>query len=163
MVSDVRKGITKCRIMTERLQHKFSISPVSVTCKCCSSNDEDVPHMILEYLTLLNQRKSFYPRIMDLNINNSCIVKWKEMFNIRERVRQLFLGCSSFPEIQVKSMQRSGTEAIRIQIQLSKPKREINNITNSQNTKKEGISVQTQNIDCGYSLEPPHSDLSKHR
>ena len=33
-------------------------------------------------------------------------------------------------------MQRSGTEAIRTQIQPSKPKREITNITNSQNTKR---------------------------
>ena len=33
-------------------------------------------------------------------------------------------------------MQRLGTEAIRTQIQLSKPKREITNITNSQNTKR---------------------------
>ena len=32
-------------------------------------------------------------------------------------------------------MQRSGTEAIRTQIQPSKPKRKITNITNSQNTK----------------------------
>ena len=32
-------------------------------------------------------------------------------------------------------MQRSGTEAIRPQIQPSKPKQEITNITNSQNTK----------------------------
>ena len=36
----------------------------------------------------------------------------------------------------VKCMQRSGTEAIRTQIQPSKPKREITNITNSQNTKR---------------------------
>ena len=35
---------------------------------------------------------------------------------------------------KVKSMQRSGTEAIRTQLQPSKPKREITNITNSQNT-----------------------------
>ena len=35
----------------------------------------------------------------------------------------------------VKSMQRSGTEAIRTQLQPSKLKREITNITNSQNTK----------------------------
>ena len=35
---------------------------------------------------------------------------------------------------KVKSMQRSGTEAIRTQIQPSKPKREISKITNSQNT-----------------------------
>ena len=33
-------------------------------------------------------------------------------------------------------MQRLGTEAIRTQIQPSEPKREINNITNSQNTKR---------------------------
>ena len=32
-------------------------------------------------------------------------------------------------------MQRSGTEAIRTQLQPSKPKREITNITNSQNIK----------------------------
>ena len=38
--------------------------------------------------------------------------------------------------MKVKSMQRSGTEAIRTQIQPSKPKREITNITNSQNTKR---------------------------
>ena len=36
----------------------------------------------------------------------------------------------------VKSMQRPGTEAIRTQIQLSKPKREITRITNNQNTKR---------------------------
>ena len=33
-------------------------------------------------------------------------------------------------------MQRSGSEAIRTQIEPSKPKREITNITNSQNTKR---------------------------
>ena len=38
--------------------------------------------------------------------------------------------------IEVNSMQRSGTEAIRTQIQPSKPKLEITNITNSQNIKR---------------------------
>ena len=33
-------------------------------------------------------------------------------------------------------MQRSGTESIRTQLQPSKPKQEITNITNSQNAKK---------------------------
>ena len=37
--------------------------------------------------------------------------------------------------LEVNSMQRSGTEAIRTPFQPSKPKREITNITNSQNTK----------------------------
>ena len=40
------------------------------------------------------------------------------------------------PHTKKKSMQRSGTEAIRTQIQPSKPKREITNIPNSQNTKR---------------------------
>ena len=40
-----------------------------------------------------------------------------------------------YQSLKVKSMQRSGTEAIRTQRQSSKPKREITNITNSQNTK----------------------------
>ena len=38
--------------------------------------------------------------------------------------------------LKVRSMQSSGTEAIRTQIQPSKPKLEITNITNSQNTKE---------------------------
>ena len=37
---------------------------------------------------------------------------------------------------KVKSMQRSGKEALKTQIQPSKPKREITKITNSQNTKR---------------------------
>ena len=41
----------------------------------------------------------------------------------------------SITTVTVKCMQRSGTEAIRIQLQPSKPKREITNITNIQNTK----------------------------
>ena len=38
--------------------------------------------------------------------------------------------------LKVKSAQRSGTEAIKTQIQPSKPKRELTKITNSQNTKR---------------------------
>ena len=37
--------------------------------------------------------------------------------------------------VKVKRMQRSETEAISTQLHPSKPKREINDITNSQNTK----------------------------
>ena len=41
----------------------------------------------------------------------------------------------------VKRMQKSGTEANRTQIQSSKPKREITNITNSPNTKENSNMV----------------------
>ena len=39
-------------------------------------------------------------------------------------------------QLKVKSMQRSGTVAIRTQIQPLKPKRELTNVANSQNTKR---------------------------
>ena len=39
---------------------------------------------------------------------------------------------------KIKSMRRSGSEAIRTQLKLLKPKREITYITNSQNTKTIG-------------------------
>ena len=67
--------------------------------------------------------------------------------------------------LKVKSMQRSGTEAIRTQIQPSKPKWEITNITNNQNTKRtygqpseQLLSEQTNfvelNIFAAAHLEP---------
>ena len=42
----------------------------------------------------------------------------------------------AYPTEKVKSMQRSGNEAIRNQPSPQNPKREITNITNSQNTKR---------------------------
>ena len=45
-------------------------------------------------------------------------------------------GHNFSPIIKVKSMQRSGTEDIRTQIQPSKPKWEITNMTDSQITKR---------------------------
>ena len=48
-------------------------------------------------------------------------------------------------------MQRSGTEAIRTQIQPSKPKRETTNITNSQNTNLENNRVSSFFRKSGHS------------
>ena len=46
-------------------------------------------------------------------------------------------GCDrNSRRLKVKSVQISGTEAIRTKIQPSNPKREITNITNIQNTKR---------------------------
>ena len=53
--------------------------------------------------------------------------------SVRPSVRACVCGCV---HIKLKSMQRSGTDAIRTQLQSSNPKREITNITNSQNTKR---------------------------
>ena len=55
------------------------------------------------------------------------------------------LDLGAIPSIRkVKSMQRTGTEAIRPQIQPSKPKREITYITNCQNTKRTCVQPSQQ-------------------
>ena len=46
-------------------------------------------------------------------------------------------------------MQRSGTEAIRTQIQSTKPKRETTNITNSRNTKRTYGQPSEQSSEVG--------------
>ena len=56
--------------------------------------------------------------------------------------------------INVQSMQRTGTEANRTRIQPSKPKREITNITNSQNTKR----THGQPSEQLFSKSWPHSN-----
>ena len=47
-----------------------------------------------------------------------------------------YVSMANVMPMEVRSMQKSGTEEIRTQIQPSKPKLEIINITNSQNTKE---------------------------
>ena len=53
-------------------------------------------------------------------------------------------------------MQRSGTEAIRTQIQPSKPKPEITKITNSQNTKRTYGQPSTQLFPKRWPLSNPN-------
>ena len=101
-------------------------------------------------------------------------VHLQTLFNVTLNYLMLRSGVKIFIHVhllKVKSMQRSGTETIKTQIQPSKPKREITQITNSQNTKKTyGIRVSSffqknvatqqpkefkggHNICCKYVLE----------
>ena len=61
------------------------------------------------------------------DIGSDCISFWSLL---------IYYFQVNYINLKVKSMQTSGTEAIRTQLQSSKPKREITNITNSQNTKR---------------------------
>ena len=68
--------------------------------------------------------------------------------------------------VKVKSIQRSETEAIRIQIQPSKPKREITKITNSQNTKRKYDQPSEQLFPKRWPLSNPNRtkhNIKRHR
>ena len=61
-VTDVRKGITKCRMLTgtyllQSNRNKFNNSE-SAICKCCGIEIEDIIHMLLECPALFYERKS---------------------------------------------------------------------------------------------------------
>ena len=108
-VFDVKKGITKCRMITGTylLQtncHKFSKATVSAICKCCGLNEEDLAHLLLECPSLINQRKPLYTELKSKVINCIGAMKWRELFNNkRENLVKLILDCSSFSVIKDKA------------------------------------------------------------
>ena len=104
-VSDVRKGITKCRMITgtymlQSIKSKFSKSPVDAICKCCGLDNEDLPHMLLECPALLVPRKQFYPDIKSMVIDIIEEEQWKNKFSNRKQLVKLILDCSSYPELR---------------------------------------------------------------
>ena len=73
-MSDVKKGITKCRMITgtymlQTSKSKFGRSTVSSICNCCGLDDDDFPHMVLGCPALINQRKVFRPTLKRLGFH----------------------------------------------------------------------------------------------
>ena len=63
--------------------------------------------------------------------------------------------------LKLKSMKRPGTEAIRTQIQRSKPKRKITKITNSQNTTRIYGQPSEQLFPKRWPLSNPKGTVSR--
>ena len=63
-------------------------------------------------------------------------------------------------ELKTKSMQRPGTEAIRTQIHPSKPKREITQITNSQNIMRTHGQPREQLFPKSWPLSNPKTAIT---
>ena len=75
---------------------------------------------------------------LKINIGHSDLYLMVQFFAYISRPSDV---CTTFVGVvKVKRMQRSGTEAIRTQIQPLKTKREITNITNSQNTREHMVN-----------------------
>ena len=107
VVSDVRKGTIKCRMLTgtyilQSTSHKFSRATVSATCKCCGLYEEDLAHMLLECPAFIHQRKPLYSEIKTLVINCIGAQKWRELFNSRDNQVKLLLDCSRYSIIKDK-------------------------------------------------------------
>ena len=90
--------------------------------------------------TTTKQKKTYHTRncilLYVLYIVNDTTISQPSNYHLHAPKKSLKSAYLHSVRIKVKNMQRSGTEAIRTQIQPSKPKREITKITNSQNTKR---------------------------
>ena len=100
-ITEVRRGITKCRLVTgtyllQTNKHKFSKTSESASCKCCALGDEDIIHMLLDCPALHVQRKQYFSNVKSIVINCIGINEWKETFNSKEKLVQLILDSSWF-------------------------------------------------------------------
>ena len=100
-VSDVRKGITKSRMITGTYMlqsnvYKFSNATESSICKCCATDSEDIVHMLLDCPALFAQRKQYFGDLRSLIVNCVGIKQWESTFNTKENIVRLILDCSSF-------------------------------------------------------------------
>ena len=107
IVSDVRKATIKCRMLTitymlQSASHKFSRANVSATCKCCGLYDEDLAHMLLECPAFIHQKKPIYSQFKTKVINCIGAQHWRELFNNRDSLVKLILGCSRYSIIKEK-------------------------------------------------------------
>ena len=126
VVSDQHRIMTNIRLSDQRLAFATNIlypstslignfKPLAI-CPVYIKPQKTSFHVMPQELT--KSIKTVFPHIENkISINNSTI----------KSVCQL---------LKVKRMQRPGTEAIRTQLQPSKPKQEIIKITNGQNTKR---------------------------
>ena len=98
-VAGVRKGIVKSRMLTgtyllQTSKHKFSKAIFSATCKCCGLADEEITHMLLNWLALYSQRKLFYPKVRSLVTGYIGTDQWRTMFNTKLNIVKLLTDCS---------------------------------------------------------------------
>ena len=111
-VSDVRKGIIKCRQLTgtylfQLNKSKFSRSESSATCRCCGCNTEDITHMLLYCSSLFNQKKQLY-----LNLKASVISyigenQWKSQFSNAQNIVKLLLDISWLDNLNRKDWHKT--------------------------------------------------------
>ncbi len=96
-VSDVRKGITRARMMTGTYymqinKHKFSNCAVDPTCQLCRIEDEDIVHIITRCPALNQIRKLYIPKIKAVLQNLQYYNCVHQMFISRESLTQFIPG-----------------------------------------------------------------------
>ena len=119
-ISDVKKGITKARMLTgtfitETTRQKFSTFQSDAVCQLCGGgDDEDLHHIILDCPALFSERLKYFGRIKEEVTHIIGIAKYSNLLNNREQILKFILDCSIhrelFDETQIDSITRLTTE-----------------------------------------------------
>ena len=99
-VKDVRKAITKARILTgtymlQTQKAKFNKSEVDPRCPICRLEDETLQHILTDCPAYNDVRKTQLQDIKKYVINEIGESKWKMYFNNRSVICQLIVDCQS--------------------------------------------------------------------
>ena len=100
-VSAVRKGITKCRMLTgtfltEQDKHKFSKGDIGSICKLCAVESEDLPHILLKCSALYETRKEYYLKIRSEILKFIGEERLEAHFNDKASIMKIIMDCSHF-------------------------------------------------------------------
>lgn len=103
-VADVKKGITKCRMLTgtymlQATRHRFNQQTEDPLCRCCAMESEDIVHMITTCPVLFEARKE---GMLKLKLAVTAIVgidNWKKHFTDKLSITKLIIDCTSFNHI----------------------------------------------------------------
>jgi hypothetical protein len=103
-VADIRKGITKCRMLTvtylvQKDKHRFSNGRVDPICPRCGVGDEDIEHMLTRCSALHCIRKDQFTRFKELVVSYIGTDAWlpSQTFNSMESlIVKLILDCTTF-------------------------------------------------------------------
>jgi hypothetical protein len=119
-VADIRKGITKCRMLTgtylvQKDKHRFSNGRVDSICPLCGVGDEDIEHMLTRCSELHCIRKDQFTRFKELVISYIGTDAWSQTFNSMQSLVKLILDCTTFgylfdSDTQLKNIMIQSTE-----------------------------------------------------
>lgn len=102
-VAEVKKGITKCRMLTgtymlQATKHRFN-SKEDPLCKSCAMEEEDITHMLTSCPATHSVRKVEFAKLKDYIITTTCPEVWNNNFTDKASITKLIIDCSNFKHL----------------------------------------------------------------
>ncbi|MES9880822.1 MAG: reverse transcriptase domain-containing protein [Sedimenticola sp.] len=102
-VTDVKKGITMCRMLTgtymlQSTKHRFNPAE-DPTCRLCALESEDLIHMVTTCPVLFSVRKEAFNKIKVFVTSLIGMDAWKKHFNDKSAITKLIIDCANYKNL----------------------------------------------------------------